>query len=80
MTNRFKPVTWAHTTNIYEVNVRQYTPEGTLNAFALQMPRLKDMGVKTLWFMPLTPIAQKNKKGSLGRLIPSLEHWRILRV
>ncbi len=66
MTNRFKPVTWAHTTNIYEVNVRQYTPEGTLNAFALQMPRLKDMGVKTLWFMPLTPIAQKNKKGSLG--------------
>ena len=66
MTNRFKPVTWAHTTNIYEANVRQYTPEGTLNAFALQMPRLKDMGVKTLWFMPLTPIAQKNKKGSLG--------------
>lgn len=66
MTNRFKPVSWAHTTNIYEVNVRQYTPEGTLNAFALQMPRLKNMGVKTLWFMPLTPIAQKNKKGTLG--------------
>lgn len=66
MINRFKPVSWAHTTNIYEVNVRQYTPEGTLNAFAAHMPRLRDMGVKTLWFMPLTPIAQKNKKGSLG--------------
>lgn len=66
MINRFKPVSWVHTTNIYEVNVRQYTPEGTLNAFAAQMPRLRDMGVKTLWFMPLTPIAQKNKKGSLG--------------
>lgn len=66
MINRFKPVDWAHTTNIYEVNVRQFTPEGTLNAFALQLPRLKNMGVETLWFMPLTPIAQKNKKGTLG--------------
>ncbi len=66
MTNRFTPVDWVHSTNIYEVNVRQYTPEGKLDAFAQELPRLKNMGVKTLWFMPLTPIAQKNKKGSLG--------------
>lgn len=64
--HRNKMVDWAHTTNIYEVNVRQYTPEGTLNAFAQYLPALKEMGVKTLWFMPLTPIAQKNKKGTLG--------------
>jgi glycosidase len=57
---------WVHTTNIYEVNVRQYTPEGTFNAFLGQLPRLKDMGVHTLWFMPITTIAQKNKKGSMG--------------
>ena len=57
---------WKHTTNIYEVNVRQYTKEGTFRAFEKEMPRLKNMGVKTLWFMPITPIAQKNKKGSLG--------------
>jgi alpha-amylase len=62
----FKPVEWAHTTNIYEVNMRQYTVEGTINAFVQELPRLKEMGVQTLWFMPLTPIAQKNKKGSLG--------------
>lgn len=61
-----RPVEWAHTTNIYEVNVRQYTKEGTFNAFAKDLPRLKDMGVHTLWFMPVTPIAQKNKKGSMG--------------
>ncbi len=61
-----KTVDWAHNTNIYEVNVRQYTPEGTFAAFATHLPRLKDMGVHTLWFMPITPIAQKNKKGSLG--------------
>lgn len=61
-----KTVGWAHHTNIYEVNVRQYTPEGTFNAFAKEMPRLRKMGIETLWFMPITPIAQKNKKGSMG--------------
>ena len=60
------PSEWKHTTNIYEVNVRQYTQEGTFRAFEKELPRLKAMGVKTLWFMPITPIAQKNKKGTLG--------------
>lgn len=64
--NRFKPVDWANSTNIYEVNLRQYTAEGTINAFAKELPRLKDMGVETIWFMPVTPIAEKNKKGTLG--------------
>src|SRR4029079_7714522 len=62
----YQIVNWAKTTNLYEVNVRQYTEEGTLNAFAKALPRLKRMGVETLWFMPLTPISQKNRKGSLG--------------
>ena len=62
----FRPVEWAHTTNVYEVNVRQYTPEGTFNVFAKELPRLKEMGVQTLWFMPVTPISAKNRKGSLG--------------
>lgn len=57
---------WIQHTNIYEVNLRQYTPEGTIQAFTAHLPRLKDMGVETLWFMPITPIAQKNKKGSMG--------------
>ena len=64
MTN--SPSEWKHDTNIYEVNVRQYTKEGTFRAFEKEMPRLKEMGVKTLWFMPITPISQKVKKGSMG--------------
>lgn len=65
--NGFKtPVDWMHTANIYEVNVRQYTAEGTFNAFAKALPRLKEMGVKVLWFMPVTPIAKEKMKGSLG--------------
>jgi glycosidase len=57
---------WINHTNIYEVNLRQYTEEGTFKAFQKELARLKEMGVKTLWFMPITPIAQKNKKGELG--------------
>ncbi len=57
---------WLYSTNVYEVNLRQYTEEGSFTAFATHLPRLKDMGVQALWFMPLTPIAQKNKKGKMG--------------
>ena len=48
---------WIMKGNIYEVNVRQYTPEGTFNAFAKHLDRLKAMGVQTLWFMPINPIS-----------------------
>ncbi|NNV53995.1 alpha-amylase family glycosyl hydrolase [Limnovirga soli] len=57
---------WIMQGNIYEVNVRQYTPEGTFNAFAANLQRLKDMGVQTLWFMPITPISKVDRKGELG--------------
>ena len=57
---------WSYNTNIYEVNTRQYTPEGTFAAFAKNLPRLRDMGVETLWFMPITPISEKDRLGSLG--------------
>jgi alpha-amylase len=66
MMDRFKPAGWTHNTTIYEVNLRQFTPEGTFRAFATHLPRLKAMGVQTLWFMPITPIAAKNRKGTLG--------------
>jgi len=57
---------WIMQGNIYEVNVRQYTPEGTLNAFAKHLDRLKEMGVQTVWFMPINPISKVDRKGSLG--------------
>jgi alpha-amylase len=57
---------WINQSNVYEVNVRQYTPEGTFKAFATSLPRLKQMGVKILWFMPITPISQTDRKGTLG--------------
>ena len=57
---------WSADANIYEVNIRQYTPEGTFNAFATHLPRLKEMGVEILWLMPIHPISEKNRKGGLG--------------
>jgi len=64
--NTFKKADWINNTDVYEVNLRQYTAEGTFNAFLQELPRLQEMGVSTLWLMPITPIAQKNKKGTLG--------------
>jgi len=57
---------WSRNANIYEVNVRQYSSEGTLKAFGEQIPRLKKMGVDILWLMPVQPIGEKNRKGTLG--------------
>src|SRR6476469_836453 len=42
---------WIEQGNIYEVNTRQYTPQGTFKAFEVSLPSLKDMGVQTLWFL-----------------------------
>ncbi|MEN9997853.1 MAG: hypothetical protein RI922_843 [Bacteroidota bacterium] len=57
---------WSKNATIYEVNVRQFTPEGTFSAFEKHLPRLKEMGVDILWLMPIHPIGEKNRKGSLG--------------
>ncbi len=51
---------------IYEVNIRQFSKEGTFKAFEKHIPRLKEMGVDILWLMPVFPISEKNKKGTLG--------------
>jgi len=57
---------WTRDAVIYEVNLRQYTKEGTIKAFEQYLPQLKELGVDILWFMPIHPISEKNKKGTLG--------------
>lgn len=66
MANHFPAVQWAKSAVLYEANIRQYTPEGTFNAFAKHLPRLKNMGVDVLWLMPITPISIQERQGSLG--------------
>lgn len=57
---------WSKNATIYEVNLRQYTQEGTFKAFEKHLPRLKKMGVDIIWLMPIHPIGEKNRKGTMG--------------
>jgi glycosidase len=63
----------AETAVIYEANIRQYSPEGTFNAFAKDIPQLKKLGVKILWLMPIYPISVKNRKGTGGGFVADME-------
>lgn len=57
---------WSKNAVIYELNTRQFTPEGTFAAAAMQLPRLRELGIDIVWLMPVQPIGEKNRKGTLG--------------
>lgn len=68
---------WSRNATIYEVNVRQYTPEGTFKAFSAHLPRLKAMGIDILWLMPIHPIGELNRKGSLGSYYAVKDYYAV---
>ncbi len=57
---------WCKNVSIYQLNTRQYTPEGTLAAAAHHLPRIKELGCDVVWLMPIHEIGHTNRKGSLG--------------
>ncbi len=57
---------WAQNAVIYQVNVRQFSPEGTFAAIEPQLDRLSELGVDILWLMPIHPIGVEGRKGTLG--------------
>lgn len=57
---------WAASATIYEVNTRQFTPEGTFNSFKKHVSRIKKLGADIIWFMPIHPISETKRKGTLG--------------
>ncbi|MBQ1936578.1 MAG: alpha-amylase, partial [Bacteroidales bacterium] len=57
---------WIEGSVVYEMNVRQMTPEGSFDAATAKLPELKDLGVDVVWVMPLYPIGELERKGSLG--------------
>ncbi len=68
---------WSKNLSMYEVNIRQYTPEGTFNAFAEHLPRLKELGTDIIWLMPIHPIGEKNRKGSMGSYYAVQDYYGI---
>ncbi len=57
---------WSKDAVIYQINTRQFTPEGTFKAAQNHLPRLRELGVDILWLMPIHPIGDVNRKGTLG--------------
>ncbi len=57
---------WTYDSVVYEMNIRQYTPEGTFAAAQSELPRLKKLGVDVIWLMPIYPIGEEQRKGTLG--------------
>jgi len=57
---------WSKNATIYELNIRQFSEEGTFNAIVDRLDELKAMNVEIIWLMPIHPIGEKNRKGELG--------------
>lgn len=57
---------WAESAVIYEANVRQGTAGRTLRSLSDELPRLHNLGIDIVWLMPIHPISELNRKGTLG--------------
>lgn len=68
---------WTQDAVIYEINVRQYSEAGTFDAVREDLPRLKELGVDILWLMPIHPIGDVNRKGTLGSYYSVKDYYGI---
>lgn len=72
--NKYEPIPyvkikhpeWARKGIVYQINTRAFTKEGTFRAAEKHLPRIKELGADILWIMPINPIGEKNRKGTLG--------------
>ena len=62
----YKHPEWSYSAVLYELNIRQFTPEGTLNAATERLPFLRSIGIDVIWLMPIYPIGKEGRKGTLG--------------
>ncbi len=64
---------WAKDAVIYEVNTRQFSPEGNFKGIQDQLDRLQDMGIDILWLMPINPISELKRKATGDVLVKDIE-------
>ncbi len=60
------PPAWLPNAVIYEVFPRDFSPSGDLNGVTAGLDRLRHLGVDVVWLMPIHPIGQLKRKGTLG--------------
>jgi glycosidase len=68
---------WTRNANLYCINVRQFTAEGTFSAAQTHLERLKAMGVSCIWLLPIHPIGVTERKGSLGSYYAASDYTAI---
>ena len=68
---------WSCNSVVYEMNIRQSTPEGTFAAAEKRLPALRDLGVDIVWLMPIHPIGVEGRKGSLGSYYAIADYYAI---
>ncbi|MEO6167035.1 MAG: alpha-amylase family glycosyl hydrolase, partial [Chitinophagales bacterium] len=68
---------WSRNATIYEVNIRQFTAEGNFKAFETHLARLKELGVDIIWLMPIHPIGEKNRKGTMGSYYSVKDYYSV---
>lgn len=68
---------WIRHAVIYEVNPRQYSPLSSFAAITADLPRLRELGVDVLWFMPIHPIGEQNRKGPLGSYYAVRDYFKV---
>ncbi len=64
--NARKSEEWVKDAIIYEIFPRAFSKEGTFKEIEREIPRLKDFGVNVIWLMPIHPIGEIKRKGTLG--------------
>jgi len=57
---------WVRDGVVYEIFPRSFSPEGNFNGITARLDELKDLGVNILWLMPIHPLGEKMRKGTLG--------------
>ncbi len=68
---------WVKNATIYELNIRQFSEEGSFKAIEGQLPRLKKMGIDIIWLMPVHPIGEVHRKGTLGSYYSVKDYYGI---
>ena len=64
---------WANNAVIYELNTRQFSKAGNFAEVTNQLPRLKDLGIDIIWFMPIHPISDVKRKGTSGIFVNNIQ-------
>ncbi|NNC53748.1 MAG: alpha-amylase [Erythrobacter sp.] len=68
---------WSRDAVLYQINTRHFTEEGTFKAAQEELPRLRELGVDILWLMPIHPIGEENRKGTLGSPYSVLDYYGV---